>query len=67
MCNSLRKGRRGKGKSDRGRKLVTIFTNTNGHGKVVVFDHNVFCHGNEVEEKSRGEMFTHIESAMMVA
>lgn len=35
--------------------------------EVVVFEHNVFNHGNEVEEKSRGEMFTHIESAMMVA
>lgn len=35
--------------------------------EVVVFEHNVFYYDNEVEEKSRVEMFTHIESAMMVA
>lgn len=35
--------------------------------EVVVFEHSVFYHDNEVEEESRREMFTHIESAMMVA
>lgn len=34
--------------------------------EVVVFECNVFYHDNEVEEESRKEMVTHIESAMIV-
>lgn len=34
---------------------------------VVVFEHSVFYHDNEVEKESRREMFTHRGSAMMVA
>ena len=66
-CNFWRKRRRDRGKSDRGRRLVTYSVIKMGTVKeAVVFECNVFYHDNEVEEQSRREMFTHIESARFV-
>ena len=66
-CNFWRKRRRDRGKSDRGRRLVTYSLIKMGTVKeAVVFECNVFYHDNEVEEQSRREMFTHMESAMIV-